>query len=241
MKESYLKCLKSIRSYRKSLNTELELKKGKLYFSWLKDKTDKIEKEDDSSYVYTKIKNETLPNYHINQYIYNKADKEIQKIINNNYTFDNKKYIFNNKNITEKEIDLLLKYIILKRGNVVWIDFGFNVGNEFGGMHPAIILKNFEKDLFVLPISSKKPLEFLKIENEFNDGKITEEECKKRKENITEIIQLDKIYGFKNITRWSNITRMKKISILRLNFSGSIGSVDGHYLNLISQNIAKEF
>ena len=27
------------------------------------------------------------------------------------------------------------------------MDFGFNIGNEFGGMHPAIILKNFTKPL----------------------------------------------------------------------------------------------
>ena len=44
---------------------------------------------------------------------------------------------------------LIAKYVILKRGNVVWIDFGFNIGNEFGGMHPAIILKNFENELIL--------------------------------------------------------------------------------------------
>ncbi len=27
------------------------------------------------------------------------------------------------------------------RGAVVWIEFGFNIGNEFGGRHPAIIMR----------------------------------------------------------------------------------------------------
>ena len=135
---------------------------------------------------------------------------------------------------------LLTKKVLLKRGNVVWINFGFNVGNEFGGMHPAIILKNFDKELFVLPISSKKPKVYQIIEQEYNNKKITLEECEKRKKQITEIVQIDSIYRFKDMIRWTNITRMKKVSILRLNFSGTIGKVDGKYLNMINEKIRIE-
>lgn len=124
---------------------------------------------------------------------------------------------------------------------MVWIDFGFNIGNKFGGMHPAVILKNFDKDLFVVPISSKKPTEYTKIEKELYNGKITLEECEKQKNQIKEIIELDKINGFKNMLRWARITRMKKISILRLNFSGTIGTLDGNYMNSISDKICAEF
>ena len=116
-----------------------------------------------------------------------------------------------------------------------------NIGNEFGGMHPAVILKNFDKELFVLPVSSKNPIEYSIIEKKFEDGKISEEECKKQKEQVTEIIQLDNIIGFKEMTRWANITRMKKVSILRLNFSGTIGRVDGKYISVISKKISEEF
>lgn len=49
-------------------------------------------------------------------------------------------------------------------------------------MHPAVILKNFDDDLFVVPISSKKPLEYVKIEQALKDKKITEEECQNQKE-----------------------------------------------------------
>ena len=136
---------------------------------------------------------------------------------------------------------LLAKKVIFKRGNVVWIDFGFNIGNEFGGMHPAIILKSFDKELFVVPVSSKKPKEYVKLEQELLEGKISLEECNKKKKEITSVVQLDKIYRFKDMTRWVDITRMRKVSLLRLNFSGTIGKIDGKYINAISERISEEF
>ena len=129
---------------------------------------------------------------------------------------------------------LITRKILLKRGNVVWIDFGYNIGNEFGGMHPAVILKNFDNELFVVPISSKKPKEYIKIEQDLEDKIITEEEYKRRKEKINSILQIDSIYRFKEMTRWADITRMKKVSLLRLNYSGTIGKISGNYINSLS-------
>ncbi len=46
------------------------------------------------------------------------------------------------------------------------IDFSFNIGNEFGGMHPAIILKNFNSTIgkidgkYLSIINEKIGLEF---------------------------------------------------------------------------------
>ena len=139
-----------------------------------------------------------------------------------------------------EEVKMLMKYVLFKRGNVIWLDFGFNIGNEFGGMHPAVILKNFDNDLFVVPISSKKPPEYLKIEQDLEDKKITEEEFKKRKKDITEIIELPKINGFRNMLRWARITRMKKISMLRVNFSGTIGTLNGSDMDSIAEKISIE-
>ena len=206
MKQTYINCLKKLREFRKCLNSQNDIKRGKLYFTWIKDKTEKIINEKDKNYIWK----------------------------NNNY-------VFNNIDISKKDTMLLVKKILLKRGNVVWIDFGFNIGNEFGGMHPAIILKNFDSELFVLPISSKKPKKYIKLEQDYNDKKITLEECEEKKSKITEVIQIDNIYRFKNMTRWANITRMKKVSILRLNFDGTIGKVDGKYLNAINEKIRTEF
>ncbi len=241
MKEAYIKCLKKLREFRKSLNTEKDLKRGKLYFTWIRDKTKKIENEKDIDYIYKNIVQYTLKNYKIDKYNYERLNKQLKNIVKNNYALKKNNYIFNNTNISKEDTMLLTKKVLLKRGNVVWIDFGFNIGNEFGGMHPAIILKNFDNEIFVLPISSKKPKEYKKLEQDYHNKKITLEECVKKKGQITEIVQIDNIYRFKDMTRWANITRMKKVSILRLNFNGTIGKVDGKYLNTINEKIRTEF
>ena len=241
MKEAYIKCLKKLREFRKSLNTENDLKRGKLYFTWIRDKTKKIETEKDIDYIYKNIVQYTLKNYKIDKYNYERLNKQLKNIVKNNYALKKNNYIFNNTNISKEDTMLLTKKVLLKRGNVVWIDFGFNIGNEFGGMHPAIILKNFDNEIFVLPISSKKPKEYKKLEQDYHNKKITLEECEKKKGQITEIVQIDNIYRFKDMIRWANITRMKKVSILRLNFNGTIGKVDGKYLSTINEKIRTEF
>lgn len=241
MQQLYNDCVKKLTNFKNSLIYEDDIKRGKQYFSWIANKTHKIQNEKSKLFIYNNLVSLTLPKYDINLYIYNKVNDEIKNIIIKNYYFDGKKYIFFNKNITYEEVMLLSKYVILKRGNVVWIDFGFNIGNEFGGIHPAIILKNFDNDLFVLPVSSQKPIEYKKIEEKYNSNNITFKELEEQKNNITEIIQLNKIFGFKDIIRFGNITRIRKISILRLDFSGSIGSITGQDLDIISEKIKKEF
>lgn len=241
MKEAYINCLRKLRTFRKNLKTDNDIKRGKLYFTWIKDKTEKIENEKAEEFIYKNIIQYTLKNYKIDTYTYERLDRKLKSIVNDNYILKNNNYIFSNMTITKGDVLLLAKKILFKRGNVVWIDFGFNIGNEFGGMHPAIILKNFNSELFVLPISSKEPKEFIKIEQEYKDGKITLEECEKKKSKITEVVQIDSIYRFKDMTRWANITRMKKVSILRLNFNGTIGKIDGKYLSIINEKIRLEF
>lgn len=211
-----------------------------MYFTWLKDKTEKVMNEKDKNYIYTNVVNYTLPNYIITQYTFNKSNKAIKNIIKKNYSFKENKYTFNNPKISVDDVKLLMRYVLFKRGNVIWIDFGFNIGNEFGGVHPAVILKNFDNDLFVVPISSKKLPEYIKIEQDLKDKKITKYECQKRKEAITEIIELSKINGFRNMLRWARITRMKKISMLRVNFSGTIGTLDGIDIDAIAEKISIE-
>lgn len=240
MKKAYLECLKKLKIFRKSLAEDIDKKRGKLYFIWLKEKTEKIINEKDEKYIYTNVIKYTLPNYVITQYIFNKSNNSIKSIIKKNYKLNENKYTFSNYKISVEEVKMLMKYVLFKRGNVIWLDFGFNIGNEFGGMHPAVILKNFDNDLFVVPISSKKPPEYLKIEQDLEDKKITEEEFKKRKKDITEIIELPKINGFRNMLRWARITRMKKISMLRVNFSGTIGTLNGSDMDSIAEKISIE-
>lgn len=241
MKQAYLKFLKKIRRFRKTLLSDIDQKRGKLYFTWLEAQTEKIENEKDGKYIYKNIVKHSLKNFKIDDFNYKNADKKLKRVIDNNYILKKNYRIFNNPNISYEDAMLITRKVLLKRGNVVWIDFGFNIGNEFGGMHPAIILKNFDKELFVLPVSSKKPTEYLMIEKDFKNGIISEEECKERKNKVTEIVRLDNIIGFKEMVRWANITRMRKISVLRLNFSGTIGRIDGKYIRIISKKISEEF
>ena len=70
--------------------------------------------------------------------------------------------------------------------------------------------------------------------------KAAKKEFEERKNAITEIIELTKINGFRNMLRWARITRMKKISMLRVNFSGTIGTLDGTDMDKISEKISME-
>lgn len=241
MKKAYLECLKKLRTFRKTLAKDIDKKRGKLYFTWIKDKTEKVMNEKDENYIYRNIVKYTLRNYKIDKYNYERLTETLREAVDRNYTLKYNNYIFNNPKISYDDAMLITRKILLKRGNVVWVDFGFNIGNEFGGMHPAVILKNFDNELFVVPISSKKPKEYIKIEQDLEDEIITEEECKRRKEKINSILQIDSIYRFKEMTRWADITRIKKVSLLRLNYSGTIGKISGNYINSLSNKISKEF
>lgn len=241
MNRTYLESLRKLKIFRKSLLSQIDIKRGKMYFSWIKNKTEKIQNEKDEKYFYDNIVNCTLQNYKIDKYTYERLDIKLKKVIDENYILEGKNYMFSNKNISFDDAMLITRKILFKRGNVVWIDFGFNIGNEFGGMHPAIILKRFDKELFVVPVSSKKPKEYKLIDRELKDKKITEEECKRKKEQINSILQIDHIYKFKEMIRWIDITRMRKVSILRINYSGTIGKINGEYLKIISKKIGMEF
>ena len=89
------------------------------------------------------------------------------------------------------------EYIL--RGDVIWVEFGFNIGEEFSGRHPAVVLKNGGKTLLVLPITSKLP---------------------SPKQLSSKIyVELGRIYNFKNMKRWVNIFNIIPISIEGIDFT----------------------
>ena len=81
MKKTYLECLRNLKVFRKSIVKDIDIKRGKMYFNWLKNKTVKVMKEKDDNYIYTNVINYTLPKYVITQYTFNKANKIIKSII----------------------------------------------------------------------------------------------------------------------------------------------------------------
>ena len=118
------------------------------------------------------------------------------------------KIIINSPNFIKKSKELIV------RGDVIWVEFGYNIGEEFSGRHPAVVLKNGGKTLLVLPITSKQPTE---------------------KQLASKIyIELGKIYNFRTMRRWVNIFNITPISIERIDFTKEKGNVKGCDLDKIS-------
>lgn len=121
--------------------------------------------------------------------------------------------ILNEKNFQEPE------NVEIKRGYVFWIDFGVNIGEEFGGRHPGIILKRGGNTVIVVPLSTKTPTE-------------------KQLESGT-YVKVNRVYGFKKMTRWVNVLNIMPVSIQRIDFDSNIGDVKGIVLDEISEAIKK--
>ena len=103
----------------------------------------------------------------------NKKDK-VEKLINNHTLLGQFLLLQNNifkfvKNFTIYEFCLWIKYMnfyILrknefyknkyKKGEIVYIELGANVGNELSYIHPCVILEENRDNIFVIPCSSSK-------------------------------------------------------------------------------------
>lgn len=107
----------------------------------------------------------------------------------------------------------------LKRGKVVWVDFGFNIDEEFGGRHPAVILKLFGHSMYCIPIDS---------------GHIPED--KKDKDYI---IEIPFIFDMPRMPRWCNVLRLKTVSCQRIDFTSRIGRIKGEKLDEINEALDK--
>lgn len=163
------------------------------YFNWIIQKTKLILNENNFKIPYSAIPNT------ITQATYNwlRPDKKI--IVDKYYVMNiaTAKYTINVKKnvILDEDIFIIMRSIVLTRKAVVWVDFGYNIGCEFGGRHPAIILKNLKDSLIVIPLSSQQPA------------------------NLDYNVQIDIVYGFEKMIRWANITRITQVSLSRLYFN----------------------
>lgn len=123
-------------------------------------------------------------------------------------------------NALSKHIDLICKErtfeiieeqkALLRRGTVVWVDFGFNIGEEFGGKHPAVILRTLsdKKSLTVIPLDSMSDKPEVEMFRETHDY----------------WVKVPRITGMANITRWVNVYRVKEVSSIRVDFQRSCGA-----------------
>jgi len=143
------------------------------------------------------------------------ADK--QAVVSKYYRYDKPtdKYIISVKKdaVPQPDIEIIARSLVLVRKAVIWVDFGYNIGTEFGGRHPAIILKNLEDSLVVIPLSSQMP------------------------KTMDYSVLVDKVYGFPEMPRWANVTRITQVSLSRVHFE-KFGDVKPAVLKDISAKLA---
>lgn len=86
---------------------------------------------------------------------------EKQSVVSRYYRYDKETdtYIISvrKETVPEDALEMIVRSLVLIRKHVVWVDFGYNIGTEFSGRHPAIILKNLKDSLIVIPLSSQEP------------------------------------------------------------------------------------
>jgi mRNA-degrading endonuclease toxin of MazEF toxin-antitoxin module len=108
---------------------------------------------------------------------------------------------------------------LIKRQYVHWFHFGFNIGKEFGGHHPAVILKDTGDSVFVLPLSS---------------GKIPE-----NKKDKPYCVDIPFVYDMAAMPRWANVYRIVCVSKMRIDFSSGTGRLQGKYMDKINEAMDK--
>lgn len=141
------------------------------------------------------------------------------------------KSIFNNQEYLHRE-----ELGDLKRGDVILVELGQNLGKEFSGQHPAVVLRDCPKNIeqvFILPLTSKKP-------KAYNPNK----------ESI--YLEFKKIYGMKgyqhstnpkhkdNFKHWANILNIRNISRSRIVCPPQPCKMDGKDLRKISKTIQNQ-
>ena len=124
----------------------------------------------------------------------------------------------------------------LKRGDVILVELGENIGKEFSGQHPAVVLRDSLKHIdqvFVLPLTSKKPKAFNPL----------------IKSIYLEFKKIPGLKGYQNPTNrhhkdnykhWCNILNVRNISRARICYPPYACTMDGDDLDAISKAIKNQ-
>lgn len=203
-----------------NVNDPSEIAKGTKYYDWVNNKTEKIITEDNLNIPVRFIPSK------IDEYTYTKSKQDIKTLVTKYYNVISNgeivEYVRNESKIvqmTKSEIEKLVYSLVLIPKKVIWVDFGFNIGAEFGGHHPALIIKKAGRNVIVLPISSGTA---------------------DSKKNYN--VNIPMIYKFpEQRPRWVSIHRMKSISPKRIDFNGSVGSVKTAVFNDLKKRIRNEY
>lgn len=108
------------------------------YYKWTHLKTDLISNEKAFRIPACALPNTIKPSSF--QWLH--TDK--QTVVDRYYRYDSEtnQYIISVRKDTvpDEDIRLIVRSLVLIRKAVIWVDFGYNIGTEFGGRHPAVIL-----------------------------------------------------------------------------------------------------
>jgi len=121
----------------------------------------------------------------------------------------------------------------LTRGSIIWVEFGFNIGHEFGGRHPALVLKNINKgeDIYVVPLDSGSlPETKRKTNGEPKDGYIEIPKFNNNKETV---------FGMQKMDRWCSVYRLRCISWILVDFSSTDAWMRSDYVEKIEEAVKK--
>ena len=109
-----------------------------------------------------------------------------------------------------------------KRGEVILINLGFNIGEEYGGKHYAIVLRDSRKKhgkIFVLPITSQVP----------------------KNKHLPIYVEIGSIVGLaRDKHHWANILNIVNISKQRVVDISKPLKVNDRILNRISGAVIKQ-
>lgn len=174
---------------------------------------------------------------------------------------------FSNYHDEEKVYDTT-KLITFKRGSIIKVNLGFNIGNELGGLHYCIVLNKFDNPkngtLNIIPLTSKKnkkyPKASIDLGNEIYNA--LNNLYSKQFENFSFDIKNNLNPSEKNLysifeysqKKKNEISKMKKGSIALINQITTISKqriydddilkhirLSEKNLNLIDENIIKFF
>jgi len=197
---------------------EEEKKRGRIFLNWIIRKFHyfNIEK------MPLMIPEDAIPKK-LNQYEYTRCNEETKKVVDLYYkAAGNGCYYRDTKiKITDEDKKVLAERLILRKGIVVWIDFGFNVGREFGGHHPAIILKNTGGNLIVAPLSTVKP------EKKFLNSDVP--------------IESNDVFDLPLRERFVNVNRIQPVSTYRIMFEFGYGRVKGKKVEEVLKCLKNEW
>jgi mRNA-degrading endonuclease toxin of MazEF toxin-antitoxin module len=196
-----------------SMNPD-DVKRTTLFLDWISNHCDYFYKEQQPLILSEKI----LPPF-LNSYLHSLPDPLLHGIYDKYYMESSpNKWTRNGVVIPTLDLEYLIRKIVLVPRNVVWIDFGFNIGMEFGGPHPALILRSFVDTLLVAPLSSGTA----KIDS-----------------NIE--IDVPLVYNFNLRPRITNVCWIRNISIHRVKFDERSGSINSRLFTEIVTRIKSNF